>query len=122
MCSPDSPSLFSIIQLARKHRKAPTLSEALLWRRVCHSQLGVRVRRQHPLYPYIADFYVASHRLVIEVDGAVHAGEEARVRDAHRTSELERLYGVRVLRLSAELVERDVAAAVASIRAALALG
>src|SRR5512143_1405443 len=101
MCPHDSPSLFSIVQLARQHRKAPTPSEALLWRRLCHKQLGVRVRRQHPLHPYIADFYVASHRLVIEVDGAVHASAEARERDARRSRELGRLYGVRVMRISA---------------------
>ena len=117
MCSHDGPSLFSLIPLAREHRKHPTPSEALLWRRLCSKQLGVRVRRQHPLYPYIADFFVASHRLVIEVDGAVHRGREAY--DAHRTSELERLYGVRVLRISAELVEQDVEAAVRLVREAL---
>ncbi|HSQ61723.1 MAG TPA: DUF559 domain-containing protein, partial [Polyangiaceae bacterium] len=82
MHSPNSPSLFALVQLARRHRKAPTPSEAALWRRLCHSQLGVRVRRQHPLHPYIADFYVASHRLVIEIDRAVHASAEARARDA----------------------------------------
>jgi len=119
MCSHDSPSLFSIIQLARRHRKTPTPSEALLWRRLCHKQLGVRVRRQHPLHPYIADFYVASRRLVIEIDGAAHASAEAKAYDARRTSELERLYAVRVLRLSAELVERDVDAALAIVRTAL---
>ncbi|HSQ63869.1 MAG TPA: endonuclease domain-containing protein [Polyangiaceae bacterium] len=119
MHSPNSPSLFAIVRLARQHRKAPTPSEAALWRRLCHSQLGVRVRRQHPLHPYIADFYVASHRLVIEVDGAVHASAEARACDARRSAELERLHGVRVMRLPAGLVERDVEAAVALVRAAL---
>jgi very-short-patch-repair endonuclease len=113
----DSPSLFGIHQLARQNRKQPTRSEALLWHSLCGKQLGVRVRRQHPLHPYIVDFFVASHGLVIEVDGSVHEGREAH--DAHRTSELERLYGVRVMRIAAELVERDVYAAVALIRAAL---
>ena len=114
----DSPSLFGIHQLASLHRKQPTRSEALLWHSLCGKQLGVRVRRQHPLHPYIVDFFIASHRLVIEVDGTVHEGREAE--DAHRTRELERLYGVRVIRIAAALVERDVYAAVATIRAALA--
>ncbi len=118
MHSNDSPSLFGIHQLASKHRKEPTRSEALLWSRICGKHLGVRVRRQHPLPPYIVDFFIASHRLVIEVDGAVHEGREAH--DAHRTRELERLHGVRVIRIAAELVERDVYAAVAAIRATLA--
>ena len=98
-------------------RKHPTRSEALLWRRVRGKALGVRVRRQHPLHPFIADFYVASHRLVIEVDGASHAGRGER--DRFRDAELARMYGVRVLRIPASLVERDVDAAVALIRAAL---
>ena len=117
MHSHNSPSLFSLTQLARRHRKAPTASEALLWRLVCHSQLGVRVRRQHVLHPYIVDFFVPAYRLVVEVDGAVHRGREAC--DDRRTAELERLYGVRVLRLEAGLVERDMDAAVAVVRAAL---
>jgi very-short-patch-repair endonuclease len=91
----------------------------LLWRWLCQKQLGVRVRRQHVLYPYIVDFYVASRRLVIEIDGAVHDPIDARERDAHRTQQLASLYGVRVLRIDAALVEANVDAALAIIRAAL---
>ena len=80
-------------------------------------QLGVRVRRQHPLWPFICDFYVASHKLVVEVDGGIH--RTLRERDRVRDPELARVYGVRVLRIDAELVERDVYAAVALVRAAL---
>jgi very-short-patch-repair endonuclease len=116
----NTPSLFTITQFARQHRKAPTRSEALLWRWLCQRQLGVRVRRQHVLYPYIVDFYVASHRLVIEIDGGVHASPRAHELDASRTLELTRLYGVRVLRIDARLVECSVDAALAIIRAALA--
>jgi very-short-patch-repair endonuclease len=100
-------------------RKNPTASEALLWRRLCGKQLGVRVRRQHVLHPYVADFFVAAYELVVEVDGGVHRTAEARARDAHRDAELGRIYGVRVLRIDAELVETDVFAAVALVRAAL---
>jgi very-short-patch-repair endonuclease len=86
---------------------------------LCGKQLGVRVRRQHVVYPFICDFYVAAYRLVVEVDGGVHDSAEARVRDAWRDAELARVYGVRVLRIDAELVERDVYAAMAIVRAAL---
>src|ERR1700720_3504267 len=84
MLEHDGPSLFRLIPRARTMRKNPTRSEALLWRRVCGRQLGVRVRRQHPMHPYIADFYVAAYKLVVEVDGGVHRTAEARARDAHR--------------------------------------
>ncbi|HEX4473875.1 MAG TPA: DUF559 domain-containing protein, partial [Polyangiaceae bacterium] len=116
----DNPSLFTIHSFAREMRRNPTRSEALLWRHLCQSQLGVRVRRQHVLYPYVVDFYVSSRRLVIEVDGGVHHSDVARARDAARSSELVRHYSVRVLRIEASLVERDAYAAVARIRAALA--
>ena len=119
MHTPDAPSLFAITSLGRSLRKRMTPSERLLWRGLCRKQLGVRVRRQHPLYPFVADFYIASHKLVVEVDGGVHRTPEARRRDAWREAELRRLYGVRVLRIDAERVERDVFAAVGLVRAAL---
>ncbi len=115
----DSPSLFTLVQFAREHRKRPTRSERIFWRAVCQRRLGVRVRRQHPMHPYIVDFFVASRRLVVEIDGGAHAGEAAQVADARRDAELVRTYGVRVLRLPAELVENDLASALAIVRRAL---
>ncbi len=94
-------------------RKHPTRSEALLWAQLRRGKLGVRFRRQHPMLGFIVDFYCASARLVVEVDGGVHDSYEARRRDAARDAWLARLAGVRVLRISADLVERDVLAAVA---------
>jgi very-short-patch-repair endonuclease len=58
--------------------------------------------------------------LVVEVDGAMHMRPGARERDAARQAAIESAYGVRFLRLSAELVERDTFAAVARVRTALA--
>lgn len=112
-----APSLFKLTQFAREMRKAPTRSEALLWARLRNRQLGPRVRRQHILHPCIVDFYVASCRLAIEIDGSVHAIH--REYDARRDAFLATTYDVRVLRIEAGLVERDVLAAVAIIRAAL---
>jgi very-short-patch-repair endonuclease len=115
----DAPSLFSLTPLARSMRKKPTRSERLMWRWLCGKQLGCRVRRQHVLHPFICDFVVLSHKLVIEVDGSVHGSPEARARDTWRDAVLASVYGMRVLRIDAELVERDVFAAVALVRAAL---
>ncbi len=43
------------------------------WGRWSKRQLaGVRVRRQHPIDPYVVDFTCAKARLVIELDGPVH--------------------------------------------------
>ena len=115
----DAPSLFVLVAFARAMRKAPTQSEALLWAQLRGRKLGVRFRRQHPIDRYIVDFFAACARLVVEVDGAVHDSVERRRYDAVRTAVLERDYGLRVLRLDAALVEHDVLAAVARVRAAL---
>src|SRR5438105_9534059 len=34
---------------------------------------GYKFRRQHPIGPYVLDFYCPTARLVIEVDGSGHA-------------------------------------------------
>ena len=94
-------------------RREPTRSAAPLWGALRDRRAGINVRRQVVLGRHIVDFYVASYRLVIEVDGRVHDTEEA------REAELAAEYGVRFVRVRAELVERDVRAAVASILAAL---
>jgi very-short-patch-repair endonuclease len=98
-------------------RKAPTKSEALLWAQLRGRKLGPRVRRQHPAWPFILDFYVPAHRLAIEVDGGIHRFQ--REHDQRRDVQLAAAYGVRVLRIDADLVERDVLAAVAIVQAAL---
>lgn len=98
-------------------RKAPTRSEAMLWARLRGRQLGPRIRRQHVLHPCIVDFYVPSYRLVIEIDGGVHALH--REYDARRDAFLASTYGVRVLRIEAWFIERSVDEAVAIVRAAL---
>ena len=101
---------------AHTMRQAPTDSEARLWRALRSSQLGLAFRRQVPLLGFIADFYAPNARLIVEVDGGYHA--RRRAADASRDRKLRRL-GYRVVRLEAELVLRDLSAAVALIRTAL---
>ncbi len=116
-----TPTLFSLTHFARRERRQPTISEALLWAQLRGRKLGVRFRRQHPFaLGYVVDFFAASARLVVEVDGGVHRREGHAERDAVRQRELEEEYGVRFLRVSAELVERDVLRAVELTREALA--
>ena len=101
----------------RYMRFNPSASERLLWSCIRGKRLGVVFRRQVPLGRFVADFCAPARRLVVEVDGGYHAG---RVKaDARRDEALRRL-GYRVLRLDAELVMRDLPAALARIRAALA--
>jgi len=49
-----------------------TPPEVMLWALLRRSPGGVRFRRQHPIGPYVADFYCPAAKLVIEVDGLIH--------------------------------------------------
>jgi very-short-patch-repair endonuclease len=102
---------------ARCMRHAMTKGEALLWSRLRSGQLGVVFRRQVPLGgKEIADFYAATARLIVEVDGGSHVGRAKA--DARRDGFLER-FGYRVLRLDNALVLADLNAAIARVVAAL---
>jgi very-short-patch-repair endonuclease len=102
------------IKRARGHRQALTGGELGLWVRIKGRQLdGYQFRRQHPIGPYILDFYCAAVRLAVEIDGYSHEVGNAPAHDARRDAWLlER--GIETLRISAELAKRpgDAAAAV----------
>lgn len=55
--------------------------------------MGLSVRRQAPIGPYIVDFLIPGHRLVIEADGGGHGGDADAVRDRWLAG-----HGFRVLR------------------------
>ncbi len=104
-------------QYAWCNKRAPTRSEARLWAALSGRKLGVAFRRQVPIAKrYIADFLAPAVKLVVEVDGEYHT-RQGRA-DARRDAALCAL-GYRVLRIEAELVMRDLPAAVALIRVAL---
>jgi very-short-patch-repair endonuclease len=71
---------------SKQLRAETTPPEKRLWNHLRKSQLGGhRFRRQHPIGPYIADFYCHDAALVIEVDGSTHRSDR-RARDAQRDS------------------------------------
>ncbi|HET7544598.1 MAG TPA: endonuclease domain-containing protein [Polyangiaceae bacterium] len=110
-----SNSKANLALYAHAMRLTRTDSEARLWRALRASQLGVAFRRQVPLLGFIADFYAPSVRLIIEIDGGYH--ERRTCADARRDRKLARA-GYRTVRVSAQLVARDLAAVVAAIAAA----
>ncbi len=58
---------------ARALRRDATPAERLLWQGLRNRAVGgLKFRRQVPLGPYVADFYCASAKLVVEVDGISH--------------------------------------------------
>jgi len=83
-------------------RKEMSLPEAVLWRALRRDQQqGLRFRRQHPVGSFVLDFYCASARLAIEVDGAAHDFVERAIRDEGRDAWLAER-GIRVLRFLAK--------------------
>ena len=73
-----------IFQIAERLRRDMTTTEKILWERICKSQLGVRIRRQHPVWKFIADFYCHEVKLVIEIDGGIHLRTENKEYDISR--------------------------------------
>jgi Uncharacterized protein conserved in bacteria len=75
---------------------------------------GLRFRRQQPIGPYVADFYCAAEKLVIELDGGRHGADRAMSYDAARTQWLSE-QGYRVVRFANDDVRRDRQGVVDSI-------
>ncbi len=95
----------AILQLARDHRHPLTPAEAKIWSRVRNRGLGFKIRRQHPIWRFIADFYCAEAKLVIEIDGDSHAEPDQEDYDKARTQWLEER-GYKVIRLMNEDVHK----------------
>lgn len=95
-----------LLEVARQLRKTMTNAEQLLWECLRKKQLdGYRFRKQHPIGAYVLDFFCASEKLAIELDGAQHGTAEGLAKDAQRTAWLEE-QGIRVLRFwNAEVME-----------------
>jgi very-short-patch-repair endonuclease len=99
----EGASRATLLSPARALRRDATPAERRLWQGLRRHQVGgLKFRRQVPLGPYIADFYCASARLVIEVDGISHIDPHTdAIRDAWMAQ-----HGIRVVRVA----NRDVLA------------
>jgi very-short-patch-repair endonuclease len=96
------------VERARQLRKTMPAPEAKLWNALrALRALGHHFRRQVPLGRYYADFCCHKSRLVIEIDGDTHFGDEAVARDAVRDAFI-RNEGYRVLRATNQDVMRNL--------------
>jgi very-short-patch-repair endonuclease len=64
-------------------------------------------RRQHPIGPYIIDFYCSKARLAIEIDGVSHDMGERPKHDIDRDAWLAK-HGVRVVRIPASDLTHEI--------------
>ena len=93
--------------LARKLRKALTSPEVRLWVRLRSRAGGNLVfRRQHPVGPYVLDFYCPAALLAIEVDGFDHTLESNLARDERRDAWV-LLQGIETMRIPSGDVTKD---------------
>ena len=92
------PKNNNLLENARKLRADMTPQERKLWYLFLKSY-PVKVYKQRIVGPYIVDFYCASAKLIIEIDGSQHYDEDVQKKDAERTAYLNGL-GLRVIRYS----------------------
>ncbi len=83
---------------ARRLRKNMTKEERHLWYDFLKTLSGT-VNRQKVIGNYIVDFYIASSKIAIELDGSQHFESEGIKKDINRDEFLNSL-GIRVLRYS----------------------
>ena len=57
---------------SRVNRHNPTEAEAIAWHLLRNGKTGHKIRRQHAIGGYIADFVCLNKGLVIEIDGGYH--------------------------------------------------
>jgi 5-methyltetrahydrofolate--homocysteine methyltransferase len=104
-------------QQARAFRKRPTRAEAMLWQALRNRQLaGAKFRRQFVCGSFIVDFCCPEHRLIIEVDGSIHA--EPCERDTERSAYLVARH-FRILRFTNDQIFGNLASVQTAIRSAL---
>jgi very-short-patch-repair endonuclease len=100
---------------ARDLRKQMSLPEVLLWRELRKRQVeGYRFRRQHPLGPYVLDFYCEAVKLAVEIDGYGHSLGDQPARYERRDAWLAQ-QGVSTLRLQATDVLKSIDDAVTAV-------
>jgi very-short-patch-repair endonuclease len=107
---------------AQHLRRKLSVPEARLWNRLRWRAPGKPVfRRQHPIGPYVLDFYCAKARLAVEIDGASHDMGDRPQRDMRRDAWLER-QGITVVHIAANDLTREIdEAADAVVRMAIDL-
>ena len=100
----------TIFETAKTLRENQTEAEKKLWNYLKQKPLGYKFRRQHPIaYQawerktnfYVADFYCAAKKIVVELDGKHHEFPDQKEYDSAR-DKLMNQFGIKVLRIKNE--------------------
>jgi very-short-patch-repair endonuclease len=101
---------------ARSLRRKMSPPEAALWQVLKTRPAGLKFRRQHPVGPFVLDFYCPSAKLAIEIDGVSHDMGDNPERDERRDAWLKEC-GFKMLRIPAADLYGDIEPAVRLILA-----
>lgn len=106
----------SLLAQRRRLRKVQTSAEDLLRQQLRNRKLeNYKFRRQHQMQIFVVDFYCPQTKLVVEIDGAIHAGQKV---SDHERSEVLESPGNRIIRFPNSLVEKNLETVLAEILAA----
>ncbi len=114
-----------IIETARALRRKSTQSESILWQQLRNKKLnGAKFHRQHAIKFiidgckrfFVADFYYAEHKLVIEIDGKIH--ERQKDYDYMRTFIMNTMC-IKVIRFKNEEVENNCGSVISKLKKVL---
>jgi len=95
----------SLLENARRLRRDMTPHERKLWYLFLRNY-PIKIYKQRIIGNFIVDFYCASAKLVIELDGSQHYEPQGIAYDTERSAYLEAL-GLKVLRFSNRDVDRN---------------
>ncbi|HUH48805.1 MAG TPA: DUF559 domain-containing protein, partial [Mycoplana sp.] len=115
------PASREAISNASRLRRSLTDAVRRLWtalRKELPEMRGTHFRRQVPIGGYVADFVCMGRRLIVEIDGEIHAHPEQKRRDAERDAYL-RAQDFCVVRFKNRDVMLDIKAVLRTIAAAL---
>ena len=104
------------LRMAKTMAHKQTPPEQALWDALKDNQLGARFQKQKPMYGYIADFWCASAKLIVEADGKQHL-KSAAVKYDHKRDRVMKDNGIKTMRFTAEEIRNNFAAVVCLIRA-----
>lgn len=93
-----------LLPRAKQLRREMTSQERKLWYLFLR-KYPAKIYKQRIIDSFIVDFYCASAKLVIEIDGSQHYTDQGQAYDAERSARLAR-YGLEVIRFSNSDVDR----------------
>lgn len=98
----------SLLEIRRSLRANSTPAEEILWEEIRNRKLnGLKFKRQHSIGNYVIDFYCASKRFIIELDGEVHNTPDQKEKDQQRDQNLTEM-NFRVLRITNSQVLNEI--------------